>query len=799
MKISIITPSYNSKGTIETAIKSVLSQDYKNFEHIIVDGASTDGTQDILKNYPHLIWISERDRGQVHAMNKAFHMSTGDIIVNLNADDQFLNGAFSSVVPFFLDEIDMIVGKVLVRSETPSGIREWVNDPKIDFDSAIRHWEPDAFCVNPLGYFYRREVQLQVPFLEESGAKHDLEFYIESVSRFRLKKIDAILGIFNHQFATQTARDQLFPSYWRPENFSFLERFSDHLSDKEKRKFRLDQQRGYQFRRHMTANHAFEMGLGRDLIHRDEVVFLPEDEFECSESRCIFVEHDRIGTRGDWIIPVLTCDKFAGKAISDSLKSLPSHAQPCQVYHIHQINFETITADLPRGLPFQCHQAIGFSLSSLFFQKRDFFKWKLISGVCDPISIAVFETFEILKDNIAIEDHPRIISQVLDYYLSFFDYHYRDIFGIDIFNYPFDPIKRYSIIEADPTEIFLYRLEDLPDIFSCAMEEYLGIRDLKLQSGNSPDDKPLSRYFMQINNHLRLESDILDKAYTSRFSKHFYTENELDGFRRSWSSFTVRPKRKPNFSNADIIYDIGLHEGQDTEFYLKKGFKVIGVDANPLMINKAKTKFKNSILSGQLVLINAGIVDTATDGLLPFFINERNSEWSSFLKEIAARDNCPYHVIDVPCTTLSSLINQYGSPYYIKIDIEGHDHIALRSLFNTRYRPKYISVENGNMGMLETLVLMGYDSFKYIQQNNVDQIKLPYPPREGKWVEHNFVPGSSGPFGDELSGIWKNSLEIRDEISKVWNLENGTKNPCHRDETHGWFDLHAKFNNTDNI
>jgi glycosyltransferase involved in cell wall biosynthesis len=82
--ISVVTPSLNQGMYIEENIKSVLNQKYPNFEHIIIDGGSTDGTIDILKEYRHLIWISEKDRGQSEAINKGFRKAKGDIIGWLN-------------------------------------------------------------------------------------------------------------------------------------------------------------------------------------------------------------------------------------------------------------------------------------------------------------------------------------------------------------------------------------------------------------------------------------------------------------------------------------------------------------------------------------------------------------------------------------------------------------------------------------------------------------------------------------------------------------------------------------------
>jgi len=109
LKISIITPSYNAKKFIEDCIQSVLCQNYPNFEHIIIDGGSTDGTIEILKKYPHLKWISESDKGQSDALNKGVKMADGDIIGWLNADDYYLPGMFYKVVKELEKNPDMDV------------------------------------------------------------------------------------------------------------------------------------------------------------------------------------------------------------------------------------------------------------------------------------------------------------------------------------------------------------------------------------------------------------------------------------------------------------------------------------------------------------------------------------------------------------------------------------------------------------------------------------------------------------------------------------------------------------------
>lgn len=96
-KISVITPCFNGIRTIRETIESVASQQYPNLEHIIMDGGSTDGTLELLKQYPHLICASEKDEGHYHAMNKGILRATGDVVVILNADDCFCPGALEKV------------------------------------------------------------------------------------------------------------------------------------------------------------------------------------------------------------------------------------------------------------------------------------------------------------------------------------------------------------------------------------------------------------------------------------------------------------------------------------------------------------------------------------------------------------------------------------------------------------------------------------------------------------------------------------------------------------------------------
>jgi glycosyltransferase involved in cell wall biosynthesis len=123
VKISIITPSFNRAGMISDAIESVMAQNYPDVEHIIIDGGSTDGTLDVLKNYPHLRVVSEPDQGMYDALNKGLGFAIGEIIGFLNTDDAYTPNVFGPVVSLFDKNptIQAVNGVAQVVSNMDSG------------------------------------------------------------------------------------------------------------------------------------------------------------------------------------------------------------------------------------------------------------------------------------------------------------------------------------------------------------------------------------------------------------------------------------------------------------------------------------------------------------------------------------------------------------------------------------------------------------------------------------------------------------------------------------------------------
>lgn len=196
--ISVITPSLNSGKYIEQAIKSVLRQDYLSFEHIIIDGGSSDETLSVMRKYPHLLWISEPDNGQADAMNKGFAMSKGEIIVFLNADDFFEDGAFSVVSHAFeqYEKSEVIVGYLRLLYDDK---REVITGKKFrpDLCSMLQWWKRDAYPLNPACYFYVRSVQEKIRFDNNLSYSFDYKFLIEcAANKITFSRIPRTLGTF---------------------------------------------------------------------------------------------------------------------------------------------------------------------------------------------------------------------------------------------------------------------------------------------------------------------------------------------------------------------------------------------------------------------------------------------------------------------------------------------------------------------------------------------------------------------------------------------------------------------------
>ena len=217
---------------------------------------------------------------------------------------------------------------------------------------------------------------------------------------------------------------------------------------------------------------------------------------------------------------------------------------------------------------------------------------------------------------------------------------------------------------------------------------------------------------------------------------------------------------------SELIFDVGLHKGEDSEFYLKKGFRVVAVEALPALAQTAAERLHEYLDSGQLIILNVAIAEN--DGPLTFFENPGVSVWGTAYRHWAQRnERLGQRSVEttVQGMNFANILKQYGIPYYLKIDIEGADILCLEALKGFEPKPKHVSIESTKTSfklLQEEFTLLrslGYSRFKVVPQHTVNHQFCPFPAREGRYVDHHFEIGASGLFGEEAPGKWMNELE----------------------------------------
>jgi FkbM family methyltransferase len=247
--------------------------------------------------------------------------------------------------------------------------------------------------------------------------------------------------------------------------------------------------------------------------------------------------------------------------------------------------------------------------------------------------------------------------------------------------------------------------------------------------------------------------------------------------------------------DRDLVVDVGMHTGEDTRRFLAAGHRVVAVEANPELVQAASRTFADELRDGRLTIVSAAISDER--GTVSLGISDQTI-WSSLDPSMIARNErlagSSYRYVDVRAIRFEDVLDEFGVPYYLKVDIEGLDMLCVRALRNFQERPTFVSIES-NVSVnqapagavrdeISELWRLGYRRFRYVNQRHGEN-PVPTPDSwdgpswssisrtittaQGLRINHNLVG-----FG----GRWVNS-----RLGQAYRMFYRQEPP--------WWDLHA--------
>ncbi|HSV87898.1 MAG TPA: FkbM family methyltransferase [Bacteroidales bacterium] len=216
----------------------------------------------------------------------------------------------------------------------------------------------------------------------------------------------------------------------------------------------------------------------------------------------------------------------------------------------------------------------------------------------------------------------------------------------------------------------------------------------------------------------------------------------------------------------NLIFDIGANRGQFLKNYLSTSKKVVAVEGNPFLAEEINLKYKTEIQNGSLIVVNKAISSAEGGGFVDFYINN----YSSGLSRITPPKLHPedFKVLKTQQISYGELVDLYGRPDMVKIDLEGYDKVILDYMLEKSLLPDYIQFENCGLDSIKKLIHSGhYCSWNIVAQYNFKKIY------KGRSL-YNF-----NPFGSQIISPWLNDKQIVELYLQM---------------PQSWFDIHAKKN-----
>lgn len=277
--------------------------------------------------------------------------------------------------------------------------------------------------------------------------------------------------------------------------------------------------------------------------------------------------------------------KVGSKTVVESIHRLGNI--PYSVYHVQTMapktleNARNYVKDTGHS---SVNKVLNFNgeLSAFIHDNFEKFKWKVITLTRDPGAIALSSFFQFLDIGILKASLPELyegdkISATFDtfkkqfennflrshinYLELWFDIEMKEVFKIDVFAEPFDHDKGYKIIQGDHADLLIIRNEDLNNVFSKAVKEFLGLENVGIVNDNRAHEKYYGNLYRFVKDNLQLSKDTAEFLYSTKYAKHFYSKKELKKFRSKW---TEKKKLKDKLFIDNRINPMNIFDRLDT-------------------------------------------------------------------------------------------------------------------------------------------------------------------------------------------------------------------------------------------
>jgi FkbM family methyltransferase len=227
-----------------------------------------------------------------------------------------------------------------------------------------------------------------------------------------------------------------------------------------------------------------------------------------------------------------------------------------------------------------------------------------------------------------------------------------------------------------------------------------------------------------------------------------------------------------------LVLDFGMHEGEDTEFYLECGARVVAFEANEELVNRNKNRFEKEIASGHLEIVSGAIVPPDfVRREQTFYVDSQKSVWGTTSVKWAERNSglgSQLTAITVPAIDLKGILKSASRILYVKIDIEGADRFVLDTFKLIGLAPEFISVESDKLDFqavvdeIETLQSLGYSRFAAVQQATIPGSRVRGRRLDGGTMDYRFRKHASGTFGPYLKQPYKTAGEVLEDYRSIF-------------------------------